>query len=1062
MLHLLAARQLVKPASPKAGSTPSWAPRLRDVSAGHWVGGESQQRCYSRDEWARLVQLLQSPQPLGEVRTLPDDDPLAVKALLLLPAAGVLLCACHNDSMLDALEHSLDPTAAVDRPAGDGARDAGALAVRPLGALLAYTAAGKAAGARRASATLRAAASALAYCASQQLVLVGSRSGAVLLYAHGADWEALTYRFAVEAHASPVAAMMLRPMGADVGGGGGGGEDDEGGGEEAGEDGGDGDDDSLLLVAGEQADVDGAAGHVSALASPVLFGYDLKRLCALPVIAPVDEPLSALAGEQLSAAAARGAAPRILAGTPSGALWVLAPEVCDVPAAAAPAAAPPPPKQPLEAAPAAAAVGGVAGLSIVAAGALSGVGRAAAGPPAAAGGGGETALLLHCVQREPCAHAAAVTAVVHCEARGIAVSGAADGSIHVWSLAPRGLEGAAAAGGLRREGRLLLRAAADAPSPRAPPRLGAVASLHVSVTADETGGSAVRVVASDGSGVHEWDLRGGDVCRSLRPVRSGAAATAIDARTGALWVGGNAGEVQAWRWPPPARRAARRRAGTSRRRARQCGGVRGGTVCLVQRRAAAGGRLGVAAVGRRDGGGGSQPPRGEDETPRASGKKVEKFEAEAAVSDEMSQKILPRETARRCYGHGGAPRHAHRRPPVRVRRRGGRATKRMRAWWAARRAALRRPPPPRAARRCRRACRSRAAWRGGVEAVGQRAHAAPCRSSPLASKAGSTGTTTKGGDDVEAAASEGVTATGPSGASSRSSGGGSSAGHCCPNPSPRCITWIRRPGASARRAGVRRQPAVGAVGAPRARACCFRKIASRRAAAAARAHTRRAPTRRRSRARPRRAARESERIERRGGPLATTRTARTRGTGCLRGARGGIGCCIVDARIAPWSAAATGSVRTTAIAARRGQKRTRRARQQVRERHHALGHRRRARRKASAMPTDYMVAGAPTFTDAPRAPDAHFVREGRRAAAARNPSAPKFAADSGSTTANVATAPASADAARRRRLLPRRVARGHRAPVVEGVAPTRRRAGVQTERPRVPPSLCGRDTSRAR
>ena len=94
----------------------------------------------------------------------------------------------------------------------------------------------------------------------------------------------MVHGIAVEAHASPVAAMMLRPMGADVGSGGGGGED--GGGEEAGEDDGDGDDDSLLLVAGEQADVDGAAGHVSALASPVLFGYDLKRLCALPVIAP--------------------------------------------------------------------------------------------------------------------------------------------------------------------------------------------------------------------------------------------------------------------------------------------------------------------------------------------------------------------------------------------------------------------------------------------------------------------------------------------------------------------------------------------------------------------------------------------------------------------------------------------------------------------------------------------------------------------------------------------------------------------------------------------------------
>ena len=27
------------------------------------------------------------------------------------------------------------------------------------------------------------------------------------------------------------------------------------------------------------------------------------------------------------------------------------------------------------------------------------------------------------------------------------------------------------------------------------------------------------------------------------------------------------------------------------------------------------------------------------------------------------------------------------------------------------------------------------------------------------------------------------------------------------------------------------------------------------------------------------------------------------------------------------------------------------------------------------MPTDYMVAGAPTHTDVPRTPDAHFVRE---------------------------------------------------------------------------------------
>ena len=37
--------------------------------------------------------------------------------------------------------------------------------------------------------------------------------------------------------------------------------------------------------------------------------------------------------------------------------------------------------------------------------------------------------------------------------------------------------------------------------------------------------------------------------------------------------------------------------------------------------------------------GGSQPPRGEDETPRASGKKVEEFEAEAAEEHFERQRV---------------------------------------------------------------------------------------------------------------------------------------------------------------------------------------------------------------------------------------------------------------------------------------------------------------------------------------------------------------------------------------------------------------------------------------
>ena len=125
-----------------------------------------------------------------------------------------------------------------------------------------------------------------------------------------------------------------------------------------------------------------------------------------------------------------------------------------------------------------------------------------------------------------------------------------------------------------------------------------------------------------------------DSCRSLRSVRSGAAATAIDARTGALWVGGNAGEVQAWRWPPP---LVAPRGGAPAPLAAEPASVAASAAEPFVSFSDALPQAGVSAWrpwGGVTAAGGSQPPRGEDETPRASGKKVEEFEAEAAVSDE--------------------------------------------------------------------------------------------------------------------------------------------------------------------------------------------------------------------------------------------------------------------------------------------------------------------------------------------------------------------------------------------------------------------------------------------
>ena len=125
------------------------------------------------------------------------------------------------------------------RHARDRQRDGRAQVIRPLGALLVWrwpTSPSLAASAspndvdralRRAhqaagggviegSALLQAftplatAVQCLAYCESKRLVLVGSRSGAIQLYSLG-QRGALHYRYAIEAHASPILSLNLRP-----------------------------------------------------------------------------------------------------------------------------------------------------------------------------------------------------------------------------------------------------------------------------------------------------------------------------------------------------------------------------------------------------------------------------------------------------------------------------------------------------------------------------------------------------------------------------------------------------------------------------------------------------------------------------------------------------------------------------------------------------------------------------------------------------------------------------------------------------------------------------------
>ena len=242
-------------------AAPSVLRRLHVIPVGRWLKADPGRRSYSADEWVSLIQHLQSPLALVEAPTIPPDNPLPVSALLQIPARELLVCGCGNDSTFDRVEQYIDgptstPTAAVScsKPSSSvsaamqataSAIDA-ASTIRPLGALMVWrwpTAAALAAsnnpeevdaalrrahlhaggGVMEGSALLQAftplatAVQCLAYCTSRNLIIVGSHSGALQLYSLGARG-ALHYRYAIDAHASPILSLALRPHPARIAG----------------------------------------------------------------------------------------------------------------------------------------------------------------------------------------------------------------------------------------------------------------------------------------------------------------------------------------------------------------------------------------------------------------------------------------------------------------------------------------------------------------------------------------------------------------------------------------------------------------------------------------------------------------------------------------------------------------------------------------------------------------------------------------------------------------------------------------------------------------------------
>ena len=114
-------------------------------------------------------------------------------------------------------------------------------------------------------------------------------------------------------------------------------------------------------------------------------------------------------------------------------------------------------------------------------------------------------LALRISQKRIDGHSASISALCHCAPRNVLCTGAADGTVCVWALAPRELK----AGSTQLLGRL------NGPRP-----MGAIVSL-TAVLPPGGGSGAPRVVGGGSDGhVFEWDLRGGRVCRSIQQVHA--------------------------------------------------------------------------------------------------------------------------------------------------------------------------------------------------------------------------------------------------------------------------------------------------------------------------------------------------------------------------------------------------------------------------------------------------------------------------------------------------------------------------------------------------------------
>ena len=196
------------------------------------------------------------------------------------------------------------------------------------------------------------------------------------VYSPSADWSSLKLHFAIEAHASPVACLnvwmhSLPPLPATRAAPAHDAEELE---------------EAvvlqlpLLLTSGSDPDALDAE-HTSRNGCPHVFGYDLERLIALPVLAPIEQPVSCMLGLSHGSAAQH----RLLVGCTNGDILVLSP---------AHAAEPRP-----------ATGGGRAATSTLAT--FSGVGGAAA-----SGGGRAAAASTAAAGRQPAVRQLAVEAVV--------------------------------------------------------------------------------------------------------------------------------------------------------------------------------------------------------------------------------------------------------------------------------------------------------------------------------------------------------------------------------------------------------------------------------------------------------------------------------------------------------------------------------------------------------------------------------------------------------------------------------------------------------------------------